>query len=601
MHITELTPELIAKLKEYIEINSEGHILTKKKNITQSNQPDDHKLKQFSGNLMRVGDTRTKVGKRRGMKTKHGQVFSFNFPVTKERLTCKAREIVWVFNNGTYDPKMKVQPKNGDLFDDRIENLHLVKGNNGRPVGAKDKIKRQNRHGLTAKEDNQIVKLRKRGYTKNQIAKKLNFSKCTVDNSINLSKKSGNLKPFINAGVFESKADLTKEEMGVYVIYASPLDSENYISKGYIGSSRSSKNRLKTHFRDLKNGKHYNRGMQAAYDSGNYVFQVYWIKKGDFAHGEALALETEHINKYERASLFNMWSQPPLEVIKPFLDKAKSKISEENYTVDENGCWNWKAKHVSGYSKEMQVWIDGKIKYIKTLTLSYYKHRGEYPELVRHMCDNKACINPKCLQKGSHQQNGLDKSRQFRKEFEYWWLRYEGDIEKLTNHFDFKKNQDVGSSQIYYWERQLGLREKYPDLWYARSHLLAPGERTAKQVKKEQKQQQKKDRQDHVESLRATAHNLARRYDATKTDVAKLLRLTFQEASSLMSDVEPLNYNAVWKISEPCGDYENRCLYAPEMMRNFPDLKRDIEDCYAREIFRDEWEACRNFLWPEYK
>jgi hypothetical protein len=92
------------------------------------------------------------------------------------------------------------------------------------------------------------------------------------------------------------------------------------------------------------------------------------------------------------------------------------------------------------------------------------------------MCDNKACVNPECLQKGSHQQNGLDKSREFRKDFEYWWLRHEGDVTKLTNHFGFKHNLYHGSSQIYYWERQLGIKEKYPDLWYARSGLLAPVE-----------------------------------------------------------------------------------------------------------------------------
>ena len=80
------------------------------------------------------------------------------------------------------------------------------------------------------------------------------------------------------------------------------------------------------------------------------------------------------------------------------------------------------------------------------------------------MCDNRACVNPDHLKKGSHQENSLDKSRQFRKNFEYWWIHYKGDVGKLTNHFDFKKNQNIGSSRIYYWEKKIGLREKYPDI-----------------------------------------------------------------------------------------------------------------------------------------
>ena len=603
MHSTELTPELIAKLKEHVEVNSEGHVLTKKINFSYTVQPDNHKIKQFSSTLLRTGDTKTKVGKRRGTKTKYGQTFYFSFPATQEKIICKARELVWVFNNGVYDPKMKVQPKNGNLFDDRIENLHLVKNNNGgRPVGAKDKIKREKRDKLNAKQERKVIKLRKDGLTTNQIAETMETSYNVVRSALERAVKSKRLKRFFNTQTFKGKITNDGCQIGVYVLYASSLESKKFISKGYIGSSRNVWKRNQDHFSHLKKDKHYNKDMQEAYNSGNYIFSTFWLERGEFDHGEELVLETEHINKYERASLFNKWSQPSLEEIQPYLDKYKHYLDDESrYTVDENGCWNWNHTKPDGYSKEIRCTIEGKIKYIKPHRLSYYKVYGEYPELIRHMCDNRACVNPKCLQKGSYQENGLDRNREFRKDFEYWWLRHEGDVTKLTNHFDFKYNQHHGSTQIYYWERQLGLREKYEDIFYARNHFLTPEERAAIQAKKEQKQQQKKDRQDHVESLRGTAHNLARRYSATKTDVSKFLGLTFQEVSSLMSDVEPLNYNAVREISEPYGDYENKCLYAPEMIRNFPHLKRDIEDCYAREIFRDEWESYRNFLLQKYK
>ena len=119
MHITELTNELIEELREYIEVNSEGHVITKKIRFSP---------------LQTRG--RAVVGKRRGGKTKYGYTFNFNFPDIGEGISCKAREVIWVLNNGVYDPKYKVSCKNGDVFDDRIDNLYLEKRKNGRPAGA---------------------------------------------------------------------------------------------------------------------------------------------------------------------------------------------------------------------------------------------------------------------------------------------------------------------------------------------------------------------------------------------------------------------------------------------------------------------------------
>lgn len=475
MHVTELTEELIAELKEYVEINSEGHILTRKKNLSQRIQPDNHEIKQFSGKLRSCGDTRTKVGKRRGAKSKYGQLFCFTFPASKERITCKARQIVWIFNNGMYDSKMKVQPKNGDLFDDRIENLHLVKDNNGRPVGSRDKKKRQRRDTLSFKQERRIIKLRKDGLTANQIAEIMETTYGVVVLALKRARKLKRIKGFLDTQTLKGKVTKDGCQIGVYVLYASSLDGKKFLNKGYIGSSRRAWKRIQDHFNHLKKGKHYNKGMQAAYDSGNYIFNAFWLERGDFAHGEALALETEHINKCERASLFNKWSQPSFEEIQPYLDKYKHYLDDESrYTVDENGCWNWNMVKPDGYSKEIQCFIEGKVKHVKPHRLSYYKTSGEYPELVRHICDNRACVNPDHLDKGSHQQNNLDQSREFRKQFEYWWLRYEGDVRKLTEHFGFKANCSTGSISIYEWEKKLGLRETYPDILAIRAQRAHP-------------------------------------------------------------------------------------------------------------------------------
>jgi len=143
MHVTELTESHIDELKEYIEINELGHIITKKKNTYKSNS--------MRNGLS--GDSRSKIGKRRGGKTKYGYNVSFKFPSDGNKITCRAREIVWVLNNGVYDPAMTVKPKNDDLFDDRIENLYLEKRCNGRPPKTKDSKKRtRNDLGLSSKE-----------------------------------------------------------------------------------------------------------------------------------------------------------------------------------------------------------------------------------------------------------------------------------------------------------------------------------------------------------------------------------------------------------------------------------------------------------------
>lgn len=39
----------------------------------------------------------------------------------------------------------------------------------------------------------------------------------------------------------------------------------------------------------------------------------------------------------------------------------------------------------------------------------YYMHTGEWPEVVRHKCDNPRCINPEHLEGGTHLDNNNDK------------------------------------------------------------------------------------------------------------------------------------------------------------------------------------------------
>ena len=660
MHVTELTEELLNELKEYVEITPEGHILTKKINSCRW--------------------TKAKIGERRGAKRKQGRTFAFTFSKTTEKLNCRARDVVWIFNNGTYDLKMKVQPKNGDLFDDRLENLELIKSNNGRPLKSKDssqrtpreevlqekkhlraaaaakkmesqhreaavdakkeevqlrkavdkilkKIERSKKATLAAQaraekariqaeehedaavaaqeQEDTLIKLRNRGLTKTLIAREMQTSPKAIHCAIESLRMSGKIKPFFNPSILKTPVDMNKEQVGIYVIYAASLDPENHSSKAYIGSSVRIQKRLGDHFGQLERNKHYNKDMQKCFKSDNYIFNSYLIE--ECKEGEELGLETEYINRFNKGSLFNKWSQPPLEEIKPYLDKIKHLLDDEaRYTVDENGCWNWNKLNGSGYSKEIQSRIEGKVKHVKPHRISYYKTYGEYPELIRHMCDNKACVNPDHLKKGNHRQNHLDKSRQFRKDFEHWWIHYKGNSKKLTEHFDLKPSRgSVVSSTVYSWERRLGLKEKHPDICPNR-RLNEPTERSIGRHKKRLEARESKEaRKKLVESFRKEAVSLTRRYHATQRELVAYLNLTLGEVRSLVrgikSPIEILqeDMGLFKKIFKPYVDrgiyHDEQHHYVSEMIENFPEHKWDIEDHFAASAFRDESERFSMF------
>jgi hypothetical protein len=78
----------------------------------------------------------------------------------------------------------------------------------------------------------------------------------------------------------------------------------------------------------------------------------------------------------------------------------------ENSEIDINCCWLWKRSKNKGYGQS-----DFKGKHIKAHRLSYLTFVGEIPNNlhVLHNCDNPACVNPKHLFLGSHQDNMNDK------------------------------------------------------------------------------------------------------------------------------------------------------------------------------------------------
>lgn len=580
MHVTELTESHIDELKQYIEINELGHIITKKKNTYKSNA--------MKNGLS--GDSKSKVGKRRGAKTKYGYNVSFKFPSDNNKITCRAREIVWVLNNGVYDSAMTVKPKNDDLFDDRIENLYLKKRINGRPPKSKDLKKRtRNDLGLSKKEVNTAIKLKKKGFTWNEISKKTNHSVATVKKWI---KKHPDFKPAFNTAVLTSKKkynlENVDEDCGIYCLamYPTGFDFKNSTCKFYIGSSVNTKKRIQSHIRELKNNNHYNEHFQECFNASMQL-HAYLLEPCD--EKDLLTIEEEWRSKYCEGSLFNKNRAPTLEEMKPWLERAKNNtFTESKYTVNEDtGCWEWNVLDASkAYGNKICVSIKRVKKSILPHRLSYYIHKGEYPELIRHRCHNKCCVNPDHLEEGSHRQNSLDNSEQIRQEFEYWWLRYERSIEKLTQHFDWST---VGTALS--WERKLGLREKYPDIYWENSKYLSPEEKQKQEEEKEIRRNEKSKKQLQFEkSLKHKERivNLKRRFDGSAKEISEYLDLPYKHVREMIKDVErPWRtlWGYEWFLNLDIAYNDIDVKYIEKIQKLHPECAKDIEDYYAWHMF----------------
>lgn len=96
--------------------------------------------------------------------------------------------------------------------------------------------------------------------------------------------------------------------------------------------------------------------------------------------------------------------QMDIQFPEPYHNKIRKPVE---YVIDTNNCWNC-TSHYRNHDGYPVTGIKGKNKRISRLV--YEKYNVNIPEglMVRHTCDNRACINPNHLEIGTSLDNVTD-------------------------------------------------------------------------------------------------------------------------------------------------------------------------------------------------
>lgn len=362
-----------------------------------------------------------------------------------------------------------------------------------RPKGSRDKRKRKRKVLLDGNQERKLIEDYENGYTSSQIQEKYGITKSTLS----ALRKERGIKPRLaNSDIVQWRRvddfNDIKNTSGIYAIYfvwnynKEDPDRDYKINdiKAYIGSSVAIGARLMSHVNKLDGNKHINKGLQDRYNDSEFSVKYAIIE--ECSEDEVLQKEGDYLHMWNMSCFFNMWRPKNKKEIEPWLKKAITldhyakdyTISKKNF-YNGTACKETKCVHKSGYGR-MKATIDGVTEYFTKHSVAYWHEYGEYVDLVRHLCNNPKCYNPKHLAEGSHRQNGLDRRGDFPEEFERKWLECRGDLSDISQYFASKRRWKLTddwfgmkvSYSVYHWEKKLRLKEKYPDVMKERLSRL---------------------------------------------------------------------------------------------------------------------------------
>ena len=345
-----------------------------------------------------------------------------------------------------------------------------------RPYGKKDSKKRKRKKILTSQEEREIIAKYCEGESFSSLSKSYNISKSALSCLI----KNRKIKTRINhyhLTKWKKIICLKNKKIisGIYaILFVNKINTNTmYV---YIGSSNNILKRIITHQYELNQNKHCNKKLQNLYNNSEYLIKYFIIE--ECSPNIMMKKEREYIDSWNESCLLNTWRAVDEKDIRPWLEKAVTQASyTERFALsktkiyNETPCKESTDTHKASYGR-MQVLVNGNVKYLTKHRVAYWEKHGEYPELVRHLCNNPKCYNSDHLDKGNHKDNILDRRRDFSNEFEKIWLKNKGDLYKISKHYEangiWKLNQNWNgyrvSYSVYDWEKKLNLRTKYPSI-----------------------------------------------------------------------------------------------------------------------------------------